>query len=92
MEMDPIDEVEIAFGLVKLVFPDPGDYRVQLYADGQFLGERRFLVIPLVCSSRGWGTGQLARFRNPSFPAEIEGLLFARASRCEPILRRTAAI
>jgi hypothetical protein len=44
---DPTEEVEIAFRLVELVFPEPGDYRLQLYGAGQFLRERRFLVIPL---------------------------------------------
>jgi hypothetical protein len=45
--LDPTEEVEIAFLLVDLVFPDPGDYRLQLYGAGQFLRERRFVVIPL---------------------------------------------
>lgn len=45
--LDPTEEVEIAFRLVDLVFPEPGDHRLQLYGAGQFLRERRFLVIPL---------------------------------------------
>jgi hypothetical protein len=45
--LDPTEEVEIAFRLVNLVFPEPGDYRLQLYGAGHFLRERRFLVIPL---------------------------------------------
>ena len=45
--LDPTEEVEIAFRLVDLVFPEPGDYRLQLDGGGQFLRERRFLVIPL---------------------------------------------
>jgi hypothetical protein len=45
--LDPTEELEIAFRLLDLVFPEPGDYRLQLYAAGQFLRERRFLVIPL---------------------------------------------
>jgi hypothetical protein len=45
--LDPTEEVEIVFRLVDLVFPEPGDYRLQLYGAGQFLRERRFLVIPL---------------------------------------------
>ena len=44
---DPIEELELAFRLTGLVFPEPGDYRMQLYANGQFLKERRFLIIPL---------------------------------------------
>ncbi len=43
--LDPTEEVEMAFRLVDLVFPEPGDYRLQLYGAGQFLQERRFLVI-----------------------------------------------
>jgi len=45
--LDPTEELEIAFHLVNLAFPEPGDYRLQLYAGEQFLRERRFLVIPL---------------------------------------------
>jgi hypothetical protein len=45
--LDPTDEVEIVFRLADVVFPEPGDYRLQLYGAGQFLRERRFLVIPL---------------------------------------------
>ena len=35
------------FRLVDLVFPEPRDYRLQLFGAGQFLQERRFLIIPL---------------------------------------------
>jgi hypothetical protein len=45
--LDPIEEVEIGFRLVDLVFPEPGDYRLQLEGAGQFLRERRLLIIPL---------------------------------------------
>jgi hypothetical protein len=45
--LEPTEEVEAVFRLVDLVFPEPGDYRLQLFAAGQFLQERRFLVIPL---------------------------------------------
>jgi len=44
---DPTEEVDVAFRLIDLVFPEPGDYCVQLYGAGQFLRERQFLVIPL---------------------------------------------
>jgi uncharacterized protein DUF6941 len=44
---DPTEEVEVVFRLVDLVFSEPGDYRFQLFGAGQFLKERRFLVIPL---------------------------------------------
>jgi hypothetical protein len=45
--LDPTEDVEVAFLLTELVFPEPGDYRLQLYGAGQLLRERRFLVIPL---------------------------------------------
>ena len=45
--LEPTEEVVIAFRLSDLVFPEPGDYRLQLYGAGQFLRERRFLLIPL---------------------------------------------
>ncbi len=41
--LDPTEEVEVVFRLVDLSFPEPGDYRLQLYGAGQFLRERRFL-------------------------------------------------
>ena len=44
--LDPTEEVELAFVLNDLIFPEPGDYRFQLYAGGQFLRERRLIVIP----------------------------------------------
>lgn len=44
---DPTDEREAVFLLRDLVFPEPGDYRLQLWGAGQLLRERRFLVIPL---------------------------------------------
>jgi hypothetical protein len=45
--LDPTDDVEIVFRLSDLVFPEPGDYRIQLLAAGQLLCERRILLIPL---------------------------------------------
>lgn len=45
--LDPTEDVQVVFRLSDLIFPEPGDYRVQLYGAGQFLRERRFLVIPL---------------------------------------------
>jgi len=39
--------MEIVFRLIDLVFPEPGDYRLQLSAAGQFMKERRLLIIPL---------------------------------------------
>ena len=45
--VEPTEEVEAAFRLIDSIFPEPGDYRLQLFGAGQFLQERRFLVIPL---------------------------------------------
>ncbi len=45
--LDPTEEVEVAFRFQNLSFPEPGDYRLQLFGAGQFLREKRFLVIPL---------------------------------------------
>jgi hypothetical protein len=32
-------------GLEGIVFPAPGEYRVQLYAAGEFMTERRLVVV-----------------------------------------------
>lgn len=45
--LDPTEELEVVFRLEELVFPEPGDYRLQIHAAGQFLRERRLLIIPL---------------------------------------------
>ena len=45
--LDPTEEVEVVFRLEDLVFPEPGDYRLQIHGVGQFLRERRLLIIPL---------------------------------------------
>lgn len=44
---DPLAEIELVFKLSDLVFPEPGEYRLQLLAAGQFLRERRLVIIPL---------------------------------------------
>src|SRR5262245_19656190 len=41
---DPLEEVEVTVFLTELTFPEAGEYRVQLFADGEFLRERRLLV------------------------------------------------
>jgi len=45
---DPLSVVEMAFFETNVLFPGPGEYRVQLFAFGQFIRERRLLLIPLV--------------------------------------------
>jgi hypothetical protein len=42
---DPLDELDLAIFLSDVVFPEPGEYRLQLYADDQFLRERRLSLI-----------------------------------------------
>ena len=55
--LDPTEEVEMAFRLADLIFPEPGDYRLQLYAVGKFLRERRLLVSPWrILVYLEWGT------------------------------------
>ncbi len=44
---DPTDQLEIAFVLSDLMFPEAGDYRLQLLCAGQLLCERRILLVPL---------------------------------------------
>jgi hypothetical protein len=44
---DPIVEMEVAFLVEDLIFPEPGDYRAQLLAGGQVLAERRIRLPPL---------------------------------------------
>jgi hypothetical protein len=44
---DPLTEIEVVFHLTDLVFPEPGEYRFQLFAAGQFLRERRVSIVPL---------------------------------------------
>lgn len=40
----PLAEVEMIFDLLDLEFPESGEYRLQLRADGQFLRERGLMV------------------------------------------------
>jgi hypothetical protein len=37
--------IEMGFDIVGITFPAPGEYRFQLFAYGEFLMERRMLVI-----------------------------------------------
>lgn len=43
----PLSEVEVVFELNEVVFPEPGEYRVQLRSDGRFLRERTLVVLRL---------------------------------------------
>lgn len=45
--LDPSADVEVAVRLVDLVFPEPGEYSLQVYGAGQFLRERRLFLVPL---------------------------------------------
>lgn len=44
---DPIAINQLATGLVGLVFPEPGEYRLQLIGEGELLLERRLVVVQL---------------------------------------------
>jgi uncharacterized protein DUF6941 len=44
---DPLQVVEVVIGCPPIVFPEPGEYRLQLYGAGEFLRERRLQVIPI---------------------------------------------
>ncbi len=43
---DPISVVEETAAFDNIVFPEPGEYRLQLLTDGELLIERRLVVIP----------------------------------------------
>ena len=40
----PLAELQVVAEFTDVEFPEPGDYRLQLYVDGQFLRERRIIV------------------------------------------------
>jgi hypothetical protein len=44
---DPIVVAELVFGAHQVVFPEPGEYRLQLFAAGEPLRERRLHVVPI---------------------------------------------
>lgn len=44
---NPLGMLEIDFRLGELQFPEPGEYRVQLYAAGEPIIERRIVIAPL---------------------------------------------
>ena len=43
----PLAEIDLLFHLGDLVFPVPGEYRLQLHAAGHLLRERRLVIVPL---------------------------------------------
>jgi hypothetical protein len=43
---DPLVVSEVIFVLADVVFPEPGEYRLQLFVAGQPLRERRLQVVP----------------------------------------------
>jgi hypothetical protein len=44
---DPLVVIEVAFTAANVVFPEPGEYRLQLFGAGHPLRERRLHVIPI---------------------------------------------
>jgi hypothetical protein len=49
---DPITELEITMAFTDLVFPEAGEYRLQLLVGEELLRERRLLVLPSENSSQ----------------------------------------
>ena len=43
----PTQVIEVTFFEPTIVFPEPGEYSLQLFGAGEFLGERRVLVVPM---------------------------------------------
>jgi hypothetical protein len=43
---DPLVVIDVVFPLGPIVFPTPGEYRIQLFGAGQPLRERRLYVVP----------------------------------------------
>lgn len=54
MFASPLKVVEIPFFGTSLVFPEPGEYRLQVYAASELLGEKRLVIL------RGSMNGSLA--------------------------------
>jgi len=44
---DPITVIELVIATPNVVFPEPGEYRLQLSGAGEFLRERRIHVVPI---------------------------------------------
>jgi hypothetical protein len=51
---NPVTEVELVVVLDEIVFPEPGEYRLQLFAAGQLWRERRVMVIALENPESAW--------------------------------------
>jgi ribonuclease PH len=45
--IDPTQVIELTFFQSAVVFPEPGEYSLQLFGAGEFLSERRVLVVPI---------------------------------------------
>jgi hypothetical protein len=43
----PLGVAQLAVGMAGLVFPEPGEYRLQLSSRGTLLAERKFRMVPL---------------------------------------------
>jgi hypothetical protein len=41
---DPRQVIQLMFTVRNLVFPEEGEYRLQLFASGEFLMERRIII------------------------------------------------
>jgi len=52
---NPNEIIETVFNQAGVTFPEPGEYRLQLFGSGQLLRERRLLVLPLAQFPEGEG-------------------------------------
>lgn len=58
MEMhNPLLVVQIPFTMANVTFPSPGQYRVQVYAHGTLLRERRITLVPVPAQPPGVSMG-----------------------------------
>jgi hypothetical protein len=46
--VDPISVMEVAVNTPDVVFPESGEYRLQLLIDGELIIERRIIVMPAI--------------------------------------------
>ena len=54
---NPLQVVQIPFTMTNVVFPAAGQYRVQVYAHGTLLRERRITLVPVVPTPPGVSMG-----------------------------------
>jgi hypothetical protein len=45
--LDPRMVIEVSYPIPLVTFPEPGEYRFKLFANGDFIMERRILAVPI---------------------------------------------